>query len=261
MQIVENPSKHKDIDLRPDLRKKTDQLLDTMIEEFYEDAPYARHLKSSDDINLEYYKRHNIEIILRLRMKRTCDALAIRYFTKKDPIRAKQWAHYADEEMLHDTQFFARDLEKMGVTLEEIYATEPLFTTKLLTGYYQWGLEFEESPLVLIASVYFVEYTTAKTQPGWLDNVEQSLGKNHVHGARGHVNLDVDDSHDDFVWSVLASLIKTPEDEQRMLEHMRNIGKLWVAFFVELYQLTVDQGKAKPSSMMDTAEGLRLAAG
>ncbi len=259
MQIVENPSKHKDIDLHPELRKRTDQLMDSMIKEFYETAPFARHLMSSDEINIEYYKRHTIEIILRLRMKRTCDALAIRYFTKKDPIRAKQWSHYADDEMLHDTQFFARDLEKLGVTLDEIYATDPLFTTKLLTGYYQWGLEFEESPLVLITSVYFVEYTTAKTQPSWLDNIEESLGKGKVHGARGHVDLDVNDSHDDFVWSVLASLIKTPEDAQRMLEHMRNIGKLWVAFFVELYHLTADQGKAKPQNIMDTAEALRMA--
>lgn len=259
MQIVENPQKHKDINLRPDLRKRTDQLLDAMIKDYYESAPFGSHLKSSDEINIEYYKRHTIEIILRLRMKRTCDALAIRYFTKKDPIRAKQWSHYADDEMLHDTQFFAKDLEQLGVSLEEIYATEPLFTTKLLTGYYQWGLEFEESPLVLITSVYFVEYTTAKTQPSWLDNVEQSLGKKGVRGARGHVNLDVNDSHDDFVWSVLASLIKTPEDEQRMLEHMRNIGKLWVAFFVELYHLTVNKDESKPENIMSTAEGLRLA--
>ena len=64
--------------------------------------------------------------------------------------------------------------------------------------------------------------------------------KDKLRGARGHVNLDVHEDHDDFVWKVLVSMIRTPEDEEKVLEHLRNVGRLYAAYFVELYQLIVE---------------------
>ncbi|MEU2868487.1 hypothetical protein ABZ769_04690 [Streptomyces olivoreticuli] len=223
---------------RPELRERIDALLDSFIKDFYQTVPYAQHQRNAAEINLDYYKRHNIETILRLRRKRTIDALAIKYFTKVDPVQAKAWAHYTDDEMLHD-RLFAADLAKAGVTKDEIYSTEPLLATKLLTGYLQYGMEFEDSPLALITSVYFVEYTTTRTQPEWLDNLEKVLGRDEVKGARAHVNTDLDDDHDDFVWRVLTSLLTTEEDERAVERHLHHIFWLWKLYFVELHQRTV----------------------
>ncbi|MFH8748098.1 hypothetical protein ACH4GK_31215 [Streptomyces rimosus] len=222
----------------PELRKKVDAILDTFIKDFYETVPYAQHQKNAAELNLDYYKRHNIETILRLRRKRTVDALAIKYFTKVDPVQAKAWAHYTDDEMLHD-RLFAADLAKVGVTKDQIYSTEPMLSTKLLTGYLQYGMEFDDSPLALITSVYFVEYVTTRTQPEWLDNLGTVLGEENVKGARAHVNTDLDDDHDDFVWRVLSTLITSEADEQRVTEHLNHIYWLWKLYFVELHQLTV----------------------
>jgi hypothetical protein len=220
-------------------RSRVDAYLDLCIKDFYENIPFARHQLEAKEINLDYYKRHNIETILRLRRKRTVDAIALRHWTKTDPVTAKKWAHYTDDEMLHDV-LFAADLAKVGVTKQEIYATEPLLSTKLLTGYLQYGLEYEDSPLALVASVYFVEYTTTRTQPDWLDNLEKSLGKEKIKGQRAHVGTDLDDDHDDFVWDVLATMIDSPEDEERTLAHLRNVYQLWQMYFLEIYRLTVD---------------------
>src|SRR4051812_8927854 len=117
----------------PTLRRQVDDLLDGLIRSFYAEVPYAAHQMSAKELNLEYYKRHNIETIVRLRRKRTIDALAIHYFTKRDPVRGAQWAHYVEDEMLHDA-WFAADLQKVGVSRADIYATEPMLATKLLTG-------------------------------------------------------------------------------------------------------------------------------
>src|SRR5436853_2483615 len=125
----------------PELRARVDALLDTLIKKFYEEVPYGKHMLNANTIDMEYYKRHTIETILRLRMKRTVDALAIRYFTKRDPVRAKAWARYTDEEMLHDA-FFVKDLASVGVSKEEIYSTEPLLATKLMMGYLLYGVEY-----------------------------------------------------------------------------------------------------------------------
>lgn len=223
----------------PKFRARVDGFLDTCIKDFYENIPFARHQLEAREINLAYYKRHNIETILRLRRKRTIDALAIRYFTKVDPVTAKAWAHYTDDEMLHDV-LFAADLAKVGVAKEEIYSTEPLLSTMLLTGYLQYGIEYEGTPLTLIASVYFVEYTTTRTQVDWLNNLERSLGRDKIKGQRAHVGTDLNDAHDDFVWNVLETLVHTQDDEERTMNQLRNIYRLWQLYFVELYQLTVD---------------------
>lgn len=237
----------------PEFRARVDAYLDASIKEFYETVPYARHQLESSEINLDYYKRHNIETILRLRRKRTVDAYAIRYFTKHDPVQAKAWAHYTDDEMLHDV-LFAADLAKVGVGKEEIYATEPLLSTKLLTGYLQYGMEYEDSPLALITSVYFVEYVTTRTQPDWIQNLEKSLGRDGVKGQRAHVGTDLNDDHDDFVWRVLATLVRTPADEEKVFDHLRNIYWLWKLYFVELYQLTVQGRKGEPIDLPVAAE-------
>jgi hypothetical protein len=230
-----------------EFRDQVDAYLDSAIKEFYETVPFARHQLDSAEINLDYYKRHNIETILRLRRKRTVDAYAIRYFTKHDPVQAKAWAHYTDDEMLHD-KLFAADLKKVGVSHEEIYSTEPLLSTKLLTGYLQYGMEFEDSPLALITSVYFVEYTTTRTQPDWIRNLENSLGPDKVKGQRAHVGTDLDDDHDDFVWRVLASLVKSPADEQKVFDHLRNVFWLWKLYFVEIHQHVV---QGRPADQID----------
>jgi hypothetical protein len=222
-----------------EFRGRVDAYLDRSIEDFYKNIPFAQHQLQGSEINLTYYKRHNIETILRLRRKRTIDALAIRYFTKVDPVTAKAWAHYTDDEMLHD-RLFAADLKKVGVSKEEIYSTEPMLATKILTGYLQYGIEYEGTPLALIASVYFVEYVTTRTQPDWLDNLEKRLGPEKVQGQRAHVGTDLDDQHDDFVWGVLETLVKSEADEAKVFMHLQDIYRLWQMYFLELYRLTVD---------------------
>lgn len=239
------------LDSRPALRARVDSLLDSRIEQFYRDVPYARHFRESDELNLGYYKRHMIETCLRIRLKRVVDAYAIRYFVKHDPIRAKAWAHYVEDEMLHDA-WFAADLEKIGVSKEEIYSTEPLLATKLYMGYLLFGVEYEEDPLAHIASVYLTEYSTTRTQPEWLRNIERTLGPEGVEGAWKHVGTDVDDDHATFVWDVLVSLIKKPEDEERLIKHVASVAGLYGAYFSELYSLTV-MDELSPTLRLDLA--------
>ena len=223
------------------IRERVDSFLDELINNFYQNVPFARHQLEDTNINLEYYKRHNIETILRLRMKRVIDGLTIHYFTKHNRMLAKQWCHYTEDEMLHD-KMFAKDLEHVGVSLDQINSTEPLLATKLLQGYFYYGIEHEGRPLASLCSSYFIEYTTQETQPMWLDNLEKILGTEKIKGQRSHVNHDLKDDHIDFVWDVLSTFIVTPQDEEDLFKHLSNIGKLFVMYFQELYELTIKKG-------------------
>ena len=177
-------------------------------------------------------------------MKRVIDGLTITYFTKTDPFLAAKWCDYAQDEMLHDAMFFA-DLKRLGMTKEEVYQTEPMFATKLLQGYFYYGLEHEGRPLASLCSSYFIEYASDRTQGEWLQNVARSLGKEATKGSHAHVAHDEEDDHSDFVWDVLSSFVETEEDIVLMENHIRNVHRLFVMFFHELHAEVIT-GSSKP---------------
>lgn len=223
------------------LQSQVDQKLDQMIERFYKVAPMASYQKDAEKIDKAYFIRHSIEIVLRIKHKRIIDALVIHYFTKTDLRLAKMWAHYAEDEMLHG-EMFAKDIEKLsGLSLDNIYRDfEPMFATKLLNGYFYYTLE-HEGPLAAITSAYFLEYTTRKTQPIWLDNLEKVFGKENLKGARAHVNHDINDNHSDFVWKIIISLTTENSQKERFHYHLENIFALFIGYFTELYESTINK--------------------
>ncbi|WP_045859477.1 hypothetical protein [Teredinibacter purpureus] len=237
---------NEDIKLKFDsLRVTTDAKLDGYIERIYRDIPYASHQKDADKIDMEYYKRHSIETPIRIKLKRTIDALVIHYFTKHNPKAAKDWANYTDDEMLHG-HMFAKDIERLwGLSFEEVMAHEPLFATQLLNGYFYFHLEYE-GPMAAIASAYFLEYVTARTQPEWLDNLQSKLGDKSVAGARAHVNLDLEEDHSGFVWETLMATVKSEDDIVKLNKHFDRIFGLFCAYLVEVYQSTAGKNEDNP---------------
>lgn len=222
------------------LRAKIDNRLHAMIEQFYREVPYATYQRDESLINREYYHRHSIETVLRIRHKRIIDALVVHHYTKHNPKIAKLWAHYLEDEMLHG-QMFAKDIERLfGTTLTEINQYEPLFATKLLNGYFYFTLE-HEGPMASIASAYFLEFTTRMTQPQWLDNLAAVFGEEKVRGARAHVNHDINEGHNDFVWDVLYNTVQTEADQHRLEQHLENIYGLFAAYFTEVYLTTIEK--------------------
>ncbi|HEU4787905.1 MAG TPA: hypothetical protein VFS57_10860 [Gemmatimonadaceae bacterium] len=222
----------------PELRGRVDHMLDQLHEEFYRTVPGGSHLATADKIDREYYRRHIIEIILRLRMKRWIDALTIHYFAKHEPFLAKKWAQYTEDEMLHD-RMFVKDLERIGTTLEDVYREKPMFSTKILQGYFYYGLEHEGRPLASLCSSYFIEKMSQVVQPGWLENVEKRMGKGAAHGQLAHINHDKEDDHVSFVWNVIATFVKSEADKEEIIVHIHNVYKLFCAFYTELYQTTI----------------------
>lgn len=217
-----------------ELQKVIDTYLDELIVKFYTEAKNGNHIVSSESINLDYYVRHQIEIILRLRLKRCADALTVHHFTKTDPHMAKRWAEYAEDEMCHD-DMFAADLVRMGVSKETIYGTDPFFATKLLQGYFYYVIEHVGKPLANVISSYFIEYTTKKTQPTWLENVAKHLGSDMVKGARAHLNHDIHDNHSQFVWDFVWDFVKDePDPEKTIRGYMEEVYKLFLMYFDDL---------------------------
>ena len=63
---------------RPEFRRRVDAMLDQFEQDFYTN-PEAKKMLESDFFSIELYKRHNIETILRIALKRAVDPLIANY--------------------------------------------------------------------------------------------------------------------------------------------------------------------------------------
>jgi hypothetical protein len=215
-----------------EFRQEVTAFIDAEIERFYAEVPSASHLAKSSAVNPEYFKRHTIETILRIRLARMADGKAISVLAKSHPRVAASWAKYAEEEMLHD-RMFLKDLERLGVSADDVYGSEPLAATKLLQGYLYYTLE-HEGALGLLCKAFFIEYSTLKTQKEWNDNIARNFGPEAIKGAAAHLSYDDAEDHSGDVWNALSALVTTPADEARVLGHLRVYANLLRAYFAEL---------------------------
>ncbi|WP_137297130.1 hypothetical protein [Psychromonas sp. SP041] len=227
--------------LNPEFRVVVDELLLKFEQHFYENIANAGKMLDSSEFNIEMYKRHNVETILRIALKRAVDPLIANYWATRDPQLCKEWGLYGAEEGRHD-RMFANDLHKVGMTDEQIYSTKPTFATELLNGYFYYTMATED-PMASMVSGFYLESVAGKTQPDWLDEMEKHVGAENTIGARAHLAIDIEEDHTDMVWNSIMRIIKNADDEQRFIDHIVKINALFTSYFVEVYQISVNKGE------------------
>jgi hypothetical protein len=235
---------------RPEFRKRVEAMLDQFERDFYEN-PEAQKMLENDFFSIELYKRHNIETILRIALKRAVDPVIANYWASRDSKLCQEWGLYGAEEGRHD-RMFARDLHLVDVTDAEIYSTPPTFATELLNGYFYYTLA-TEGPLASMVSGFYLESVAARTQPAWLDVMERFIGTDKTRGARAHLNLDEEDEHADMVWNMIMRVIKTPADEEAFVRHLVKINALFISYFFEVYYSTRSGDGAGQAQQTPTA--------
>ncbi|WP_035059855.1 iron-containing redox enzyme family protein [Andreprevotia chitinilytica] len=220
------------------VRARLDHYLDQKMAEWAETVPYANHLESKN-LNSAWYRRHTIEHVWRIRLSRSAHTKALHAITKISPEAAQLYAEYQAEEMNHDV-LFMQDCKAMGVTQEELLATEPFLATRLLQGFFYFITEHEH-PLGVVASSYLVEYTTAKLTPRQITSLKESLGEDKIKGQLAHINTDLGDDHAGEMWRILRYLINSEADVEKVLRYFDDIQTILALYFRELYDATIEE--------------------
>ncbi|ENY72861.1 hypothetical protein G114_05525 [Aeromonas diversa CDC 2478-85] len=220
------------------IKQELDSFLDGKIDEWNRTVPFARHLEG-EQVNLAYYRQTLIEHAWRIRLMRSAQCNNLHKITKTNAEAAQLYAAYQDEEMLHDT-LFMQDAERVGITPEQIFATEPNFYTRLLAGYLYFVAEHEK-PLGVVCYSYLVEYTTQKITPKQIAAMSQSLGKDKIIGQAAHLNTDLVEDHTQDMWNILSQLIEEEQDITDIKRYFAEIQELLKMFFVDLYQRYADK--------------------
>ncbi len=215
------------------VKRDIDAFLDGKMEEWNATVPFARHLEGTE-IHLDYYRRTLIEHAWRIRLMRTAQSYALHKITRVNAEAAKLYAAYQDEEMLHDVLFMT-DAEKVGLSAEDIFATEPNLHTRLLAGYLYFVAEHEKV-LGVICYSYLVEYTTRKITPKQIRAMSESLGKDMIVGQAAHLNTDLVEDHTQDMWDILSLFVDSEQDIVDIKRYMSEIQDLLKGFFVDLYE-------------------------
>ncbi|AJK47637.1 iron-containing redox enzyme family protein [Burkholderia plantarii] len=219
------------------VQARLNQYLDHKIDDWRATVPYANHLESRK-LDSRWYRRHTIEHVWRIRLSRVAHAKTLHAITKISPEAAQLYAEYQAEEMNHDV-LFAQDCKALGVSQEELLATEPFLATRLLQGFFYFVSE-HESPIGVVASSYLIEYTTAKLTPRQITSLKETLGDDKIKGQLAHVNTDVGDDHAGEMWRILRYLIREEADVDKVLRYFDDIQTILAMYFRELYEATID---------------------
>jgi hypothetical protein len=217
-------------------KRELDSYIDKKMEEWKRSVPYASHMLDKQ-LNMAYYRRTLIEHVWRIRLSRVSQTKAIYKMAQISPKAAQDYAHYQADELLHD-KMYIRDCEAAGVSLEEIYGTEPYLSTRLFQGFFYYALEHEH-PMAPVVSNYLVEYTQAKLQPGIVKSLQGALGHDMVKGQEAHLNVDTRDDHSLEMWKILSQLLLSEEDFQMVFEYIDDVQAILGMFFREIYEDTV----------------------
>ncbi|MFF2073350.1 iron-containing redox enzyme family protein [Kitasatospora sp. NPDC058162] len=217
-------------------KAELDRYMDKKMAEWKATIPFASHL-SEPDLHQAYYRRTLIEHVWRIRLSRVSQTKAIYKIAQIAPRAARDYAQYQADEMLHD-RLYVSDAAAAGITEEEILATEPYLSTRLLEGFFYYALE-HEGVLAPVVSNYLVEYTQVKLQPAIVENLTERLGKESVKGQAAHLHVDTTEDHSQEMWDILHQLIFSEEDFQKVFKYIDDVQEILALFFREIYADTV----------------------
>ena len=221
-----------------ELRAEVDGFINHQVEKWNATVPQARHFEGGP-IDREYYKRHLIETVWRIRLLRIAESKAIGEIAKRSPEAAQIWANYEREEMIHDT-LFMNDYLAAGGSEQTFFSTEPYLATKLLAGYFSYLLE-HEGPLGVVAYSYLVETVNVKIDPDKIKGMKEQLGAKLIKGQIAHTHTDVFEDHPGEVWDVVRHLIESEDDIKRLYAYIEENQRILAMYFQEIYDEKIGQ--------------------
>ena len=199
-------------------------------------VPLAREFHEGRFTEREYYCRHMLEAVLRIRMNNALDAYALSKIADTDNRVSGILAVYLADEFIHD-QMLIPDLYALGKTREEIEGTEPMFSTQVLMSYLRFSVD-RDGVLPDILWNWFVEWYSGRYNPVITARAREEFGLACTAATESHLQIDAEGKHLDHMSRALECLIQTDSEAVLAKNYLRQIVALVSMYFEELHELT-----------------------
>jgi hypothetical protein len=229
---------------RKKLKASLDYVLSQEVERILATVPYASHLtENSQELDEEYYLRHRVETIKRIRMTSKTDALALAQMVDEDYEAARLWGRYTAQELNHDL-LYMKDLRQHGYTDEMVAAIEPFQSTMAMIEYLTTKIEGIGSLPAVAYSIFF-EWNSERASAKVVEKAEKKYSPSFVSGSKAHLGIDETQDHYGMMLDITYRLLTKYGDEKILMELIKEISILISDYFRELYEKTVAQRQLK----------------
>jgi hypothetical protein len=218
-------------------RERLEKVAAEGMERLFATVPKAREFHAGTWTEKEYYKRHLVETVLRIRLNNEVDAYGLYKVGWKDHRLAATLARYLSEENNHEGMFL-RDLREFGLGKEDVDATRPFPTTEYLMGYLYFSIN-QDGPLPTTVWNWFVEWYSDRYNGVITETAAQTFGTHMVKGSQAHIDYDESHDHDELMWSTVDRAIQGWGDVAAAERHLVNFIDLIALYFRELHDTTV----------------------
>jgi Iron-containing redox enzyme len=207
------------------------------MERLFAKVPFAREFHTGASSHPEYYKRHLMETILRIRLNNEVDAYCLYKIGYKNNKLAVKLAQYLAEELGHEN-FFLQDLKGLGVEKDELDATAPFFSTEKLIGYLYHAIN-HDGPMPTMVWNWFVEWYSDTYNKTITEKATNVVGEKGTKGFKKHIEFDDKHDHISLMFGTVEQTVVAPEDHQKVKNYLTNFIELIGEYFQELHDTTI----------------------
>ncbi len=212
------------------------------MEKLFSKISFAKAFHSGEKTDLAYYKRHLIEIILRIKLNNEVDAYSLYKLGYRDNYLSKKLATYLSEEYGHEA-FFMSDLNSLGVTANEVDNTDPFFSTKKLIGYLYYSI-MKDGAMPTMVWNWLVEWYSDTYNHIITNKFSDEFGKDKVIGSLKHLSFDEKHDHLSLMFSTIQATVKDDSDIDKIKTYISNFIYLIGEYYQELYDNTLGLNEA-----------------
>ncbi|MER7216909.1 iron-containing redox enzyme family protein [Streptomyces eurythermus] len=220
-------------------RERLESLAAELMERQFARVPRMRELHAGEWIERDYYVRHVIETVLRIRLNNEVDTYALFKVGSRDDALAAHLAQYLAEEFGHEGMF-TRDLAKFGVTLDEVNAIPVFPSTAKLMGYLRLAAD-SRGPAPTTVWDWFVEWYSDRYNQVITNAAAREFGPEFVRGTQSHLDFDESHDHDELMFRTVSRAVEVFGTAEQAYADLETYIDLIGDYFAELHAATVKE--------------------
>jgi hypothetical protein len=206
-------------------------------ERFVAEVPFASHLTDDQELDENYYVRHRVETVKRIRLTARTDALALARMVQEDYSAARKWSRYITEELSHDV-LYLRDVRQHGIPEEAALAAPPFPATVAMVRYIEEEIGRVGS-LAAVAYSLLVEWSSERYSEKTVVKATRAFSVDHVKGSHSHLGIDETEDHYSMMLEVASRVLDRAGGLPVLERLVRDISAFLRRYFTELYEATV----------------------
>jgi phytanoyl-CoA dioxygenase PhyH len=226
------------------LSKFVDRVMREETERFVGEVPYASHLTDGQELDENYYIRHRVETVRRIRLTARTDALALARMVDDDYSAARKWSRYVTDELGHDV-LFLRDLARHHVPEQAVIDGRPFAATLAMVQFIDGEIK-KVGPLAAVAYSLVVEWSSMQFSPRTVEKAQETFSAEHVAGSKVHLGIDEDEDHYKMMLEVVSRILEKAGGIVVLERLMRMLCAYFRQYFTELHDATVLSARPRP---------------